>query len=83
MSRQLFLAAAPAGAALAITAAGCGSITSRASSRTPSPPPSLATSLVTADGTWAVDAPAARCSRLTGWRQAQVLNVPVRYGSSG
>jgi hypothetical protein len=45
-----------AAAVLAMTAAACGTVTSPGRSRTlaPSPPPSLATSLVTAGGTWAV-----------------------------
>ncbi len=51
-SRALLAAAA---AALAVTAAGCGSVTTRALSHAaPPPPPGLATSLVTPGGTWAV-----------------------------
>lgn len=57
MSRRTLLSAALAVAALAVAAAGCGSVTSRARSRvTPPPPPSLATSVVTPGGTWAVAA---------------------------
>ena len=55
MSRRARAAVAIAAAALAVTAVGCASVTSQARSRaTPPSPPSLATTLVTADGTWAV-----------------------------
>jgi hypothetical protein len=55
MSRRARAAVATAAAALAVTAAGCASVPSQARSRaTPPSPPSLATTLVTAGGTWAV-----------------------------
>ena len=55
MSRRARAAAAIAAAVLAVTAAGCASVTSQARSRvTRPPPPSLATTLMTPGGTWAV-----------------------------
>jgi hypothetical protein len=55
MSRRARAAVAIAAAALAVTATGCASVASQARARpAPPPPPSLATTLVTADGTWAV-----------------------------
>jgi len=55
MTRRACAAVAIAAALLAVTAAGCASVTSQArSGLAPPPPPSLATTLETADGAWAV-----------------------------